>query len=294
MEPNAARDGVTFKVESDVPVQGANAAKRRAADETLGGGTMSRAGAKCPCCPAQMTMEDIRFEGQAKRLGAAMTAVVVDGPGGKEYRDPTPHELAVAGVTEADLESAFAEVPFGVPHEPLPRKEAPGIRVPLYGFTRWSDLFTPRQLLALAILTRVVRGVKAAAIAEGYPEFWGEALWAYLALANDRQIDYGSAVCSWHNKAEKLRNTFGRFALPIVWDYTEVNPFSGVTGDYGGAVEWVGKVCTHLASVPTGDALPTVVCGSAAAIEGQYDAVATDPPYYDAIPYSDLMDFFYV
>ena len=300
MEPNAVRDGVAFRVESDVPVQGASTATRRAADKVLGDGTMSRAGAKCPCCPAQMTMEEIRFEGQAGRLGVVMTAVVVDGSGSKEYRDPTAHELAIAAVTEADLDAAFAHLPFGMPNEliPLGSSRSTGgsaISTPGYGLTHWSDLFTRRQLLALATLTRIVRKVKAAALGEGYPELWGEALWAYLSLANDRQIDYGSAICSWHKKAEKLRNTFGRFALPIVWDYTEVNPFSGVTGDYGGAVEWVGKVCSRLALVSTVESfLPAVVLGSASAIEGQYDAVVTDPPYYDAIPYSDLMDFFYV
>jgi adenine-specific DNA methylase len=293
MEPNAMQDGAAFRVESEVAVQGASNAARRAADKVLGGGTMSRAGAKCPCCPAQMTMEEIRFEGQAKRLGAVMTAVVVDGPGGKEYRDPTAHELAIASVTESELTVAFADVPFGRPTEPLPRKEAPGIRVPLYGFTQWCDLFSSRQLLALATLTGVVRRVTAA-LAEEYPEIWGEVLWAFLALANDRQTDFGSALATWTLSAEKMRGTFGRYALPIVWDYAEVNPFSGVTGGYDGAIEWVGKVCTHLISISAGDSRPAVVCGSAASINGQYDAVVTDPPYYDAIPYSDLMDFFYV
>ncbi|BDG74397.1 DUF1156 domain-containing protein [Roseomonas fluvialis] len=294
MEPNAARDGVTFRVESDVPLQGNSAAARRAADRALGGGTMSRAGAKCPCCPAQMTMEEIRFEGQAKRLGAVMTAVVVDGTRSKEYRDPTPHELAMAAVTDAELAEAFALIPFGMPNEPLPGKEAPGIRVPLYGLTKWSDLFVPRQLLALATLTRIVRTVKEAALEAGYPETWAEALWAYLALANDRQADFGSALATWTLLRETIRGTFGRFALPMVWDFTEVNPFSGVTGDYGGAVEWVGKVCSHLAAIPADGTRPAVTRGSAMAIEGQFDAVVTDPPYYDAIPYSDLMDFFYI
>ena len=297
MQPNAARDAVAFSVESDVPVQGASAATRRAADKALGGGTMSRAGAKCPCCPAQMTMEEIRFEGQAKRLGAVLTAVVVDTPGSKAYRVPTAHELAVAEVPAAEVDAAFADVPFGVPHEPTPKGGGGAARafsVGGYGLARWSDLFTPRQLLALGTLTRVVRDVKGAALAAGYPHEWAEALWAYLALANDRQADFGSALTSWTLLRETIRGTFGRFALPIVWDYAEVNPFSGVTGDYGGAVEWVGKVCMHLASVPVGDIPPAVVRGSAAAIEGQYDAIVTDPPYYDAIPYSDLMDFFYV
>jgi putative DNA methylase len=297
-EPNAARNGVTFNVEPGVPVQGTSAGTRKAADKRLAEGTMSRKGVWCPCCgrpsTVQMTMEDIRFEGQTKRLGAVMTAVVVDGLNGKEYRRPTEHEIAIAEISGTDLASAYAVIPFGLPREPLPSKEAPGIRVPLYGFTQWADLFTTRQLLTLAVLTAAVRQVKAAAIAFGYPEAWGEALWAYLALAIDRQADYGSAVCSWHNSAEKLRNTFGRFALPIVWDYTETNPLSGLTGDFLGALDWIGRVVSRRVSDTASGEAVIIQRVSAMELQGQFDAIVTDPPYYDAIPYSDLMDFFYV
>ena len=299
MEPNTARDGVDFRVESDVPVQGASVATRRAGDKALGGGTMSRAGAKCPCCPAQMTMEEIRFEGQAKRLGAVMTAVVVDTPAGKQYREPTEHERATAQVAESAIEALFADVPYGIPSElvPLGSSRSTGgsaFSAPGYGMTQWRDLFTSRQLFALGTLTRIVRSVKAEAIAADYPEAWGEALWAYLALANDRQADYGSSVCIWTIVAEKMAHTFSRYALPITWDFAEVNLLSGVTGDFSGAIEWVAKVCSHLVAIPTENLRSTVVRGSATAVEGQFDAIITDPPYYDAIPYSDLMDFFYV
>jgi adenine-specific DNA methylase len=240
-------------------------------------------------------MEDIRFEGQAKRLRTVMTAVVVDGLNGKEYRQPTEHEIEIAKISETDLASAYAVIPFGLPREPLPSKEAPGIRVPLYGFTEWADLFTTRQLLTLAVLMAAVRQVKEAAVASGYPEAWGEALWAYLALAIDRQADYGSAVCSWHNSKEQLRNTFGRFALPIVWDYTETNPLSGLTGDFLGALDWIGRVVSRgLAANSASGGAVILQRASAIKLQGQFDAIVTDPPYYDAIPYSDLMDFFYV
>ena len=102
MEPNADGTGVVFGVEPDVPRVGGNAAQRREHDRRAGAGTMSRTGATCPCCGVIMTMEDIRLEGRAGRLGAVMTAVVVNGPKGKEYRLPTEHERAVADVTEEE------------------------------------------------------------------------------------------------------------------------------------------------------------------------------------------------
>jgi len=92
MAPNADRSSATFGIEANVPVKGGNAAQRRENDKQIGGGTMSRSGARCPCCGTIMTMEDIRLEGKAGRLGAVNTAVVVDGQRGKEYRMPTDHE----------------------------------------------------------------------------------------------------------------------------------------------------------------------------------------------------------
>jgi putative DNA methylase len=113
MEPNANKMGVVFGAQNDVPVVGGNGAQRREHDKRIAGGTMSRSGASCPCCPAIMTMEDIRFEGKSGRLGSIMTAVVVDGANGKEYRTPRSEEIAAAIQAEVELDRVFAEVPFG-------------------------------------------------------------------------------------------------------------------------------------------------------------------------------------
>ena len=101
MTPNAEHDGVVFGVEVDGALKGgATAARRREHDRRIGGGTMSRSGASCPLCPTIMTMEDLRLDGRAGRLGEVMTAVVVDGPAGKEYRLPTELELRSARVEQ--------------------------------------------------------------------------------------------------------------------------------------------------------------------------------------------------
>ena len=297
MTPNAAKDSVEFAVRNAVPEPTGTAAQRIAADKLLGGGTMSRTGVKCPCCPAVMKMDDLRYDGRAGRFGAVMTAVVVNGPNGKEYRRPTDHELTVAHVTMSDVEACYADIPFGLPTEPTPKGGGGAARafsVGGYGLLRWADLFTPRQLLALGTFVRTVRSLPPVLQGHGYPADWCQALWAYSALVNDRMADFGSSLATWTLSAEKMRGTFGRFALPIVWDFTEVSPFSGVTGDYRGAIEWVGKVAAHLDIATRSAEPPTVTCESALKIDGTYDAIVTDPPYYDAIPYSDLADFFRV
>ena len=287
---------IRFGIEKNVPQVGGNAAQRREHDQRRGAGTMSRSGAQCPCCPTIMSMEDIRYAGRAGRLGAVMTAVVVNGPKGKEYRLPTDEELRAAEVSKEELDELYAQIPFGLPEEPTPR-QGPGaaraFSVDNYGFDQWAKLFTKRQLFCLGSFAGIVREL-ARSMDGDIPEDWREAAIASLALVNDRLVDYSSAVCSWHNGREIIGHTFARFALPIVWDYTEVNPLSDSSGNFLGALDWVSRFVDH-ASVPAQAAAKTSVHNtSASQTAGEYDVIITDPPYYDAIPYSDLMDFFHV
>ena len=291
-----ARGSVVFGVRADVPRNGGNAAQSRAHDAQLGAGTMSRAGATCPCCGAVMTMADIRLEGRAGRLGAVLTAVVVDGPKGKEYRRPEEEELRAAEVPRQELEALYAEIPFGLPEEPTPRQGIGASRafsVDNYGFDRWSKLFTDRQLLALATFVRELRRVVGEM--DGYPDEWREALAAYLCCVLSKLAGYGSALCFWINNGETMAQTFTRFALPMVWDYCEVNPLSDTSGGFASMTDWVARYLDHAAFAV--DGAPPVEVHAQSAIGAQsreFDAIVTDPPYYDAIPYSDLMDFFHV
>ncbi len=296
MASNADGTGVDFGVETDVPRAGGNAAQQREHDKRLGAGTMSRSGARCPCCPTIMTMEDIRLEGRAGRLGAIMTAVVVDGPKGKEYRLPQDEELRAAEVSADELEALYADIPFGLPMELTPRQgrgAARAFSVENYGLDRWGKLFTDRQLLALGSVLREMRRC-ADAMADLPPE-WREAILACLAPSLGRLADRGSALATWTNDPEKIRSTFARFALPVVWDFAESCPLADTTGGFVQAVEWIARVVEHLQDATNGAPSVTVLRQSAlASVPGGFDAIVTDPPYYDAIPYSDLMDFFHV
>ncbi len=295
----ADRPGVRFDVQTDVPVKGGNAAQRREYDRRIGAGTMSRSGATCPCCGAIMIIEDIRLEGQAGRLGAMMTAVVVDATGGKEYRLPTEEELRLTDEAEKELTSLFAEVPFGLPKEPINtgsiRKG--GVSITRYGFRSWNELFTPRQLLALGTFVKDTRASREAMRAEGYSPEWIEAAAAELAVGIDKLADYIASLCTWHVTGEKMSHVFVRFALPISWDFAELNPLSDSSGNYWACIDWVSRTVEHGLQTSSSSAGPSVFQQSATVGNhyiGQVDAVVTDPPYYDAIPYADLMDFFYV
>ncbi len=299
MQTNAERDLLLFRVINNVPDPIGSVSQRALADRTAGSGTLSGAGATCPCCRHITSLEDLRFESAKGKLGVMMTAVVVEGPGGKEYRRPQPEEQSAAADAAVDLPAIYKDIPFGIPSERIPTGGSRGgggtrFSTPPYGLTEWNHLFQPRQLLSIGTFVRIIRSIQPILKQCGYSSVWAEAITAYLALAIDRLADYGSAICSWNNKRETIRGTFARYALPIVWDFAETSPISSSTGNYAGAIEWIAKAAERNALSLGHCPAPQVICSSATKTDGAFDAIITDPPYYDAIPYSDLMDFFYV
>ena len=352
MTPRENGSGVDFGMESDVT--------KNCDDGVLGAGTMSRSGAKCPICSGIATMQDLRAQGRAVRLGVRMTAVVVDGQEGKEYRLPTKEELEAAEVSRKEIGTSYAEIPFGVPQEPTPKAGVGASRafsVDGYGLSTWDKLFNHRQLLTLGTFVLQFRQIGEEMCRSGYSAEWREGLVACLAPSISRLADRCCTLATWQNDSDKIGHAFTRFALPMVWDFAESCPLTDTTGGFGQAVEWIARVYEH-AQEATGagvgnisrygstwnlgsettreqpidsrlrgnDVIPaqagihpspcrpyrgrgvgqretalvpappaTVLRQSATGIQaGEFDLICTDPPYYDAIPYSDLMDFFQV
>lgn len=299
--PKPDRSGVLFGVQTGVPAAGGSNPRKIANDKQLGAGTMSRAGVQCPCCGLpSMTMEDIRLEGQAGRLAAILTAVVTEGPDGKEYRLPTEEEIRCDAAAKNELKHVFADIPFGVPNEPSPAGGGSGagraFSVQGYGLMKWSDLYTPRQLLALGTFVKHTRATPEKIRRAGYPALWQECLAAYSACVISRTADYMATLCVWEKGAEEVKHVFMRWALPITWDFAEANPLAPIERFFVGGFNSALNVLTTLHSCSWKQtATPNVIKGSAIkGAQDTYDLVFTDPPYYDAIPYSDLMDFFYV
>lgn len=295
MRPRENKAGVEFGLDHDVKVQGGNAAQKREYDKRLGAGTMNRAGATCPCCGTIMTMEDLRLEGRAGRMDAVMTAVVTESPSSKEYRLPTSHELDMAAEAAAHLDHVYAEVPFGLPTEPLASADALGFRVPLYGLDQWHKLYLPRQLHGLGRLVLATREAAVRAKSH-YSNEWPEALAAYLACGLSRLLDFSNMGTQWKLDAMTINHSFVRFALPITWDCAESQLLGESAGSYLMCCDRIATALdTYSSWASQLDGLPRAVNGSATNAHAiGFDVVVTDPPYYDAIPYSDLMDFFYV
>ena len=300
MRPATDRNDVVFGIETGAPKPEGSSSQRREHDKHAGAGTMSKAGARCPNCGTIMTMEDLRLEGQSGRMSALSTAVIVEGINGKEYRLPTSFELAQAESSHTKLEALYQGIPFGIPNEPTPgpagsKSNSSSLR--MYGLTEWSRVFTPRQLLAIGTIVESTRASRTVMPNMGYPAEWVEAIGAQLAIAVDKLADYIASLCMWHLTGEKMSHVFMRYAFPMNWDYAELNPLSDSSGNYTACVDWVARVAAHTTKTLNGAPSPSVLRQSATTLGdsiGTVDVVITDPPYYDAISYSDIMDFFYV
>jgi putative DNA methylase len=159
----------------------------------------------------------------------------------------------------------------------------------LYGMTTWGDAFTPRQLAVLLTLGRLVR----IAGESLEPAELATAVEACLALVLGRMADGNSSLARWQTVGEKISNTFGRQALPMVWDFAESNPFCDATRSLESMFDWITSVILHESANHQGGHAEQASAIRYPLPDDSVDAVITDPPYYAAVPYADLSDFFY-
>jgi putative DNA methylase len=272
--------------------------KPRDAEAAKNGTKLARgANFRCLMSGAPIAGDYIKSEGRAGRMGARLMAIVAEGERGRVYLPPTPEHEAVARQAKPEWK----------PEGDVPARLTGGTCVP-YGLTTWGDLFTPRQLVALTTFSDLVGEAMARiqrdALAAGLPDdptplrdggtgatAYAEAVGVYLALAVDKVADRNSTVCAWASLREHARNTFGRQAIPMVWDFAESNPLSDSSGNYEGGIVSIVAALGSLNPSSDGhahqaDAQSQVVAST--------KVVSTDPPYYDNIGYADLSDFFYV
>jgi putative DNA methylase len=247
----------------------------------------------CLACGAAVDEEYVRNQGLAGQMGIMPLAAVLVKPSGRG-RD----YLAAGTYTEPDAKQCLAvldTLEVKPPDESLPKiKRMTGGMCTVYGLTHYHQLFTPRQLAALCAFAQGVREMHAEMIEEGMEAERAAAVTTFLALALDRVVDRCSNLCRFDVSNEGLTNTYARQALPMVWDFGESNPFAGASGSAAKYLENVADIAEQLAA--TGN--PAIVRRTSATqlpdADESYDAVITDPPYYDNISYADLSDFFYV
>ncbi|MCP5175209.1 MAG: DUF1156 domain-containing protein [Moraxellaceae bacterium] len=255
-----------------------------------------RKGFVCLISGTAIDYKYIRDEGAQGRMGQKLMAVVAEGKNGRVYLSPT-NEIS---------HSAEQANPSWKPETPMHGKCR--VNVSNYGLDVYGDLFTPRQLVALTTFSDLVQEARNKAIndakAAGINDdglgidaggqgatAYGDAVTVYLSAALGKASDYNSSICSWISGGQTMRNTFGRQAIPMVWDFAEANIIADATGCFLSGVDQVCRVLNKFTPATHGTVLQQDAATQGISIN---KVISTDPPYYDNIGYADLSDFFYV
>jgi putative DNA methylase len=288
VEPLVVGDTYQFKVKTGKPP----------GDAASGTKAPGRGSAfRCVISGAAIEGDYIKAEGKAHRISARLMAVVAEGVRGRVYLPASPEQEAIAATAQ----------PNWTPDTVI-SGSTQYLGIQPYGMTKFSDLFTNRQLVALTtfgdLVSEARERVKQDAIAAGMHDdgkgleqggngatAYAEAVAVYLAFAVDRVADYGSSIATWRPKDNAMRSTMSRQAIPMSWDFAEGSPFGASSSGFAESLKVVARVL---------DFVPTSIAARAAQDDAQTQnlslnrVVSTDPPYYDNIPYADLSDFFYV
>ncbi|MDR2141352.1 MAG: DUF1156 domain-containing protein [Deltaproteobacteria bacterium] len=260
-------------------------------------GTVNRSGAQCLVCNSPVNFSYIREEGKNQRLGNSLLAIVAQAQNGRVYLSPDESHVKIANIPRLKLDSNY-QIP----------NNTRDFRTQIYGMINYDDLFTSRQLLFLTTLVDLISYIQSEVKNDSIKSGWSndgdgleeggtgakaysQAIIVYLSFLIDKLVDYHSNLCTWNSSGEKIRNTFARQALPMVWDYAEGNPFSDSSGSFNNMIEWIVKA---IRALPASN--PAVVNLADAQTDNlsKNIIISTDPPYYDNIGYADLSDYFYI
>jgi len=279
-------------------------------DSEVPHGTVSRANATCPCCGIVLPAARVRAQLSAQhggadaickangnRIGGAMLLAVVtmrNTTAGREFRLPTLRDYAAVSRAQKHLKRMLDGWQGGrrsglcpVPDEPLPLERVhgnSGFRVSLYGMSEFGDLFSARQKITNVILRNIVMRLRTTT----------EATKEVLCLALSRRADISNAPCPWSSGATQVVHLFGRQAIPMACDYGETSPFGEQAGDYQVTLGTMIRVVDRLALDQRGAQAQIADATLCPLPDESSDVWFTDPPYYDAVAYADLSDFFFV
>jgi len=263
-------------------------------------GTVSGAVATCLVCGYTVDDKTTRRLFVNGKSGQRMIAVVLHNPRtGRTYRLATDKDLQIFKEAEKYLEDKRRKLmeEWGidpVPDEPLPSKETLDFSQS-YGISNWGDLFNSRQKLTLITFAEKIKLVYKKMI-EGYDKNYVKGVISYLGLWIDMLAAFINMRARWENTSEAIKHLYSRQRLLMVWDYVEANPFSTSSGSFEIRWEYYYKVLENCYKC---SCFPAIISQSSATSipysDNYFDAVITDPPYYNNIPsYSYLSDFFYV
>ncbi|MEI8315108.1 MAG: DUF1156 domain-containing protein [Verrucomicrobiota bacterium] len=254
--------------------------------------------AACPFCGTVADSDHVKAEGFAERLDEQLMAIVCSRPGrpGRVYisADSVSSELRADVQCRRRLELLLKDTGLSVPTEPIINDAKGALFIVLYGITKWGQIFNDRQLVCLLTFIKAMRLAEQQARSQGFADDHIKAANTVVSLLMSKIANRNSTQSMWQNTAEKIGQSFGRQTLAMVWDFVESNPLGVSSGSASEGLDGIVDVMSHCASISVRG---TTVRSSATSLpweEETFDAVITDPPYYDNVPYADISDFFYV
>ena len=253
------------------------------ADGVPKGGTIDRNGARCLACESTAPLSYVRDQSNASRMSEQMIAIVAEGDRKRLFLSPTEEHERIALTVEPPRSEISQKMP-ATAHKVSGRG---------YGITRWSELFTGRQMTALTTFMQLVKEAKAYAYNHGATEEYADILGVYLSLAFSKNAEMNSSFSTWEPDVVSVRGVFGRQAIPMIWDYAETNAFATLAQNWLIRVEWVSETVENL-PIYSHDGHAYQADASTALSSLDSPIIVTDPPYYDNISYAELSDFFYV
>jgi putative DNA methylase len=289
VEPQISGDSYRFEVKLGTP---------KDMDLAKNGTKLSR-GANFRCLLSNSPIEPkyIKAEGMSERIGQKLMAIVAEGMKGRVYISPTAEHEQIARAAKPDW---------------LPDVEiSPDRRsmfTPLYGLTHFKHLFTPRQLVTLNTFAELVKDAIDIAYKDAVAALptddqksleaggigataYAQAIGMYLGMAVSKLSDAQSSLCRWKPSMDQSIATFGRQALPMVWDYSEANAFGGMAGDFAVTLRNMTRVLDESYALTSAHVFQADA--QTQTISSQ-KVISTDPPYYDNIGYADLSEYFYI
>lgn len=272
-------------------------------------GTVSKAIVTCPVCNSTIDSSTTRRLFKSSNSNNRMIAIVYQNQNkGKEYRVTTENDMRLYNDSEIYLHVLEKELydKWGMP--PMPNETIPegkgrgaerGFSLRNYNLNTWGDIFNSRQKITLLILADKIKECYPKIVNEVSDEEYAKAICSYLAMTFDRMASSYNTLTQWQAGSEKLGNMFSRAILSFSWNYAEANAISGAVRSWESLFSDTLNIIESVSKIDTNnyDFTPRVTQASSTNLphpDDYFDAIFTDPPYYDNVPYSYLSDFFYV
>ncbi len=245
-------------------------------------GYIQRANLKCPICGSVTEVKKLKKQFVDKTTKEVLAAVIEDSPNGKFYRNPYDFEINAVKSIKGIIR----------PKELMPQNDSQNLKIPFWGFKSFGEMFSDRQMAVMLSFVSNLEKLNDEFVENSeYPK----ALFTYLAILIDRVAMRFTTFNTWHIQQDTIEKIMGKQAISMVFDYPEMNPFTTYTSS---AINQLDQILDYIENESHG--FNIVNCQNAASGDktqfGAKDlhAVITDPPYYDAIAYADLSDFFYI